>query len=423
VRPRILGAIVAIALLAVATLAIPLALRLGHDERAQSLARLERLAVTTATRLPDQIEPSTTLTLPDPASDGDLSVYDTTGERRGGEGPTGADPIVQRALAGHTNDGQAGSSLVVGVPVVRGLRVIAAIRVSEPVTVTDTQVRRQRVTILLLGVAATIVAILVGLGVSAALARPMRRLRAAATRLGHGDFAVRAPRSGIAEVDDVAQALDDTAAQLGQLVDRERTFSAHASHQLRTPLASLRLAVEAELARPRPDPSTALHEVLTEADRLERTINDLLLLARGTEERGPVDLGDVARAAEYRWHGAFAAVARPIRVSVQNEPTSRAHASSTALAQILDVLLDNALQHGSGVVTISVRSAIEGGAVIAVADEGHGIRGDGDDVFSGGAEGGHGFGLPLAAALAHAEGARLRLAHSGPHPMFELTLR
>jgi signal transduction histidine kinase len=168
----------------------------------------------------------------------------------------------------------------------------------------------------------------------------------------------------------------------------------------------------------------ALHEVLTEADRLERTINDLLLLARGAAVRGPVDLGEVARAAEHRWHGAFAAVARPIRVSVQDVTTSSAHASSTALAQILDVLLDNALQHGSGVVTISVRcSAVEGGAVIAVADEGPGISGDGDDVFSGGAEGGHGFGLPLAAALAHAEGARLRLAHSGPHPVFELTLR
>jgi len=66
---------------------------------------------------------------------------------------------------------------------------------------------------------------------------------------------------------------DDTAAQLGE---RERTFSARASHQLRTPLTSLRLIVEAELARPRPDPATALHEVLSETDRLEQAINDLL---------------------------------------------------------------------------------------------------------------------------------------------------
>lgn len=422
-RPRILGAIVAIALLAVATLAIPLALRLGNDERTQSISRLERLAATTATRLPDAIGPHTTLTLPDPASDGDLSVYDTGGQRRGGEGPTRADPIVSRALAGHTNNGEAASSLVVGVPVVRGLRVIAAIRVSEPILVTDTQVRRQRITIVLLGAAATLVAILVGLGVSAALARPLRKLRTAATRLGHGDFTVRAPRSGVTEVDDVAQALDDTAIQLGHLVERERTFSAHASHQLRTPLASLRLAVEAELAHPRADPSRALHEVLNETDRLERTIDDLLRLARGSVERGPVDLEAVARAAEHRWHGTFASAGRPIRVRSQNEAKSAAHVSSTALAQILDVLLDNALQHGAGVVTISVRSAGEDGAVIAVADEGAGITGDREAVFAASVQDGHGFGLPLATALADAEGARLRLVRSGPKPVFELTLR
>ncbi|MDQ1467205.1 MAG: hypothetical protein QOH10_1620 [Actinomycetota bacterium] len=422
-RPRILAAIVGVALLAVAALAIPLAIRLGNDARAQTFARLERAAVATTTRIPDRITSDTVLRLPDLASDGELTVYDTHGVRRGGEGPARADAVVRRALGGHTDNGESGSSLEVGVPVVRGLRVIAAIRAAEPVTVTDTEVRRQRINIALFGIAATAIAALVGLGVSSALAGPLRRLRTAATRLGHGDFTVRAPRSGIGEVDDVARALDDTATRLGALIERERTFSAHASHQLRTPLASLRLAVETELARPRSDPSQTLHEVLAEADRLERTIGDLLLLARGKVERGPVDLAAVTRAAEDRWHGPFAAVGRPIRVRAQRETRSDAQASTTALGQILDVLLGNALQHGSGVVTITVRSTSEGGAVIAVEDEGSGITGEPESVFNTVARGGHGFGLPLAAALAHAEGARLRLVNRGPHPVFELTLR
>ena len=422
-RPRILVAIVGVALLAVATLAIPLAVRLDHDARAESVARLERAAVATTTRIPDEIRPDTKLSLPDLASDGDLAVYDTRGVRRGGEGPARADATVKRALAGHTSNGTSSSALVVGVPVVHGLRVIAAIRASEPTAVTDKQVRRQRLNILLFGGAAAAIAGLIGLWLSAVLARPLGRLRGAATRLGHGDFTVRAPRSGIAEADAVAVALDETAARLEELVERERTFSAHASHQLRTPLTSLRLAIETELAQPRPDPSTALHELLGEADRLEQTINDLLLLARGTAERGPTDLQVVVRAANDRWHGLFAAAGRPLRVRASHDRTLEAHASTAALGQILDVLLDNALRHGKGVVQLVLRPGSGGGAVIAVEDEGAGVQGDPADVFSTAARGGHGLGLPLAAALANAEGARLRLARSGPGPVFELALR
>src|SRR5205085_1699034 len=213
----------------------------------------------------------------------------------------------------------------------------AAIRAAEPIDVTNDQIERQRLAIALSAAAAIAIAVLVGLWLSAVLSRPLARLRDAATRLGHGDFTVRAPRSGIAEADAAASALNDTAVRLEELVGRERTFSAHASHQLRTPLASLRLAVEAELAQPRSDATTALEEVLKETDRLEATIDDLLLLARGTA--GP------------------------------------------------------------------------------------GVTGDAESVFSTNARGGHGFGLPLAAALADAEGARLRLARRGPGPVFELAVR
>jgi signal transduction histidine kinase len=423
VRPRILAAIVGVALLAIATLAIPLSVRLANDARGQSTARLERAAATASQRVPDVLTPTSHIALPDLAYDGDVAVYDGRGDRRGGEGPVTADAGTRLALTGHTSNAVMGADRVVAVPVVRGRRVVAAIRAAEPIDVTTDQIDRQRLTIALFAAAAIAIAVVIGLWLSAVLSRPLARLRDAATRLGHGDFTVRAPRSGIAEADAAASALNNTAARLEDLVDRERTFSAHASHQLRTPLASLRLAVEAELAQPRPDPKTALEEVLKETDRLEETIEDLLLLARGTAEPGPADLQVVVRDANDRWHGRFAAVGRPLRVRTVRDAHLEGHASTAALGQILDVLLDNALQHGRGVVQLSLRPGVGGGAVISVEDDGPGVSGDAASVFSTNGQGGHGFGLPLAAALADAEGARLRLAHGGPGPVFELAVR
>ena len=422
-RPRILAAIVLVALLAIATLAIPLSVRLANDARDQSTTRLERAAATATQRVPNAITPKSRFALPDLAYDGDLAVYDTRGVRRGGEGPVAADAATRLALAGHTSDDVTDANRVVATPVVRGLRVIAAVRAAEPIDVTSDQIERQRLAIGLFAAAAIAIAVVIGLWLSAVLSRPLARLRDAATRLGQGDFTVRAPRSGIAEADAAASALNNTAARLEDLVDRERTFSAHASHQLRTPLASLRLAVEAELAQPRSDPTMALEEVLNETDRLEETIEDLLLLARGSAEPGPADLQAVVRDANDRWHGRYAAVGRPLRVHTVRDAHLEAHASTAALGQILDVLLDNALRHGRGVVQLSLRPGVGGGAVISVEDDGPGVSGDAASVFSTSAQGGHGLGLPLAAALANAEGARLRLARGGPGPVFELAVR
>src|SRR4051812_20561579 len=109
------------------------------------------------------------------------------------------------------------------------------------------------------------------------LAVPLERLARAARRLGQGDFASRAPRGGVAEADEIAAALDDTARRLGDLVARERAFSAGASHQLRTPLAALRIELEALELRSEAPPELA--RALAQVERLQTTIDTLLAVA------------------------------------------------------------------------------------------------------------------------------------------------
>jgi signal transduction histidine kinase len=98
-----------------------------------------------------------------------------------------------------------------------------------------------------------------------------------------------------------------------------------------------------------------------------------------------------------------------------------AQASESAVRQVVDVLLDNAVVHGTGAVGLVVRDA---GTTLAidVTDEGGGPP-DADEVFRsrGGGSPGHGIGLALARALAEAEGGRLVLSRARP-PVFSLLL-
>jgi signal transduction histidine kinase len=249
----------------------------------------------------------------------------------------------------------------------------------------------------------------------------VRQLAAAADRLGQGDFAVRAGRGGIPEIDAAAAALDTTAERLGALLQRERAFSAHASHQLRTPLTGLRVQLEAATLTPDADLRAALAEALQSVDQLEQTIDDLLTLARDVGPRpGPLDLRGLFDEVNERWHGPLADTGRPLRTIVQPDLPD-ATASPAAVRQILDVLVANAVEHGAGRVTVAARAA-GGGIAIEVTDEGPGIAPDAGDVLAPRTDPttGRGIGLGLASSLAAAEGGRLLLGHHGPSPIFRL---
>ena len=150
------------------------------------------------------------------------------------------------------------------------------------------------------------------------LARPIDRLAVAAARLGDGDFTIRSEPSGVREVDEVSQALDTTAQRLEETLSRERAFTSAASHQLRTPLTGLRVNLEAARLDPAGDLDGRLDTALAEVDRLERTIDDLLALARDTgTPRSELDVEAVLATVEEGWHGRLATAGRTFRVATE----------------------------------------------------------------------------------------------------------
>jgi signal transduction histidine kinase len=253
------------------------------------------------------------------------------------------------------------------------------------------------------------------------LAGPLEELAGSARRLGDGDFSVKTAPVGITEIDSVGRALNRTASRLDDMLARERAFSADASHQLRTPLAGLRLRLEAALHQPDQDPRAAITAGLTEADRLERTIEELLALARDTlrPDGDPLDLPSVLTEIERTWGPRLTSAGRGLRLEVDRQaPESRA--STATVRQVLAVLLDNAATHGAGTVTVRVRDAA-GVLAVDVADEGPGISTPEPTLFTRRAPNaaGHGIGLALARSLAEAEGGRLTLGGAAP-PTFTL---
>jgi signal transduction histidine kinase len=225
-------------------------------------------------------------------------------------------------------------------------------------------------------------------------------------------------------VDVLSDALEGSGERIAAMVRSEREFSANASHQLRTPLTAVRVRLESivdaeDLAEVREDAVAALDQ----ADRLEDTIKDLLALARTghVSPPGTLDIHAFVRARAMVWRPAFAGVGRRLAIDVERDAV--AVASNGGVRQILDVLLENAREHGGGTVRISGRR--RGDYVeVRVADDGSGVpEGMERSVFERHVTGGDGsgVGLHLARTLAQADGGRLDLERPRP-PVFTLRL-
>jgi signal transduction histidine kinase len=419
VRRRLVAAIAAVAATAVLLFALPLAIVLGRTFRDEELLRLQRDTVA-ATRSIDTVgRRKDPIELP---QGGDrLTVYDSVGARLAGAGPKSATAFVSEAIEdGRLVTESSGGQLAVAVPLLTGERVTGALLAVRDDAAVD---RRERDAFLAMAALALgVVALAVGAALLTArrLARPLERIASAAANLDRRKELEQIGPTGIGELDAVTTALSDSARRLEETLARERAFSADASHQLRTPLAALRLELESiELEA---DPPPQVDSALQEVDRLQGTIDTLLAVVRdvprGDRRAGLVKIADRAQRS---WHTRLAASGRPIRVrAIAGEIVAAAEPG--VVEQILDVLIENAGRHGDGAVTIGVRAEGDWTA-IDVSDEGPGFGPDPEAAFSRRRRSaGHGIGLSLARSLAAAEGGSLRVSDPGPGPTLTLLL-
>jgi signal transduction histidine kinase len=236
------------------------------------------------------------------------------------------------------------------------------------------------------------------------------------------------------EVRSLAVTLNDMLSRLAEAQQRQRDLVSDTAHELRSPIASIRTQLEVALDHPDGlDWAQTAQDVHADTLRLARLAEDLLLLARLDEQRirrQPVDLAALSTAVAARYEASRVPVAAdaPVPVLVAGD--------QDALRRLVVNLLDNAVRHASGKVSVSVRaedgtSAATGGdAVLEVTDDGPGIPAqDRERAFGrfsrlddarnragedGAGEDGAGLGLAIVRATAEAHGGSVTLGDAGP---------
>lgn len=289
-------------------------------------------------------------------------------------------------------------------------------------TLIEERINDSLLPLVLLGILMVVVASLLGWLAARVLARPFRELAGSAEALGRGRFDLTVPRYSVPEADTIGRALQRSATQLHDLLRREREFAGNVSHQLRTPITALRLELEDLTMWPETTPAIReqLGLSLRELDRLNETVTHLLDLARGSRVggEGEADVAALAREAVRRWQP----LAGDRHVELRAEEPVPVHLAPAPIEQVLDVLVENAIRHGSGTITVE---AVDGGdhVRVCVADEGT-VTLD-DSIFERhvnrpGSDGA-GIGLAVARDVAEAIGARL-VVDDAPTTSFSLLL-
>jgi signal transduction histidine kinase len=251
--------------------------------------------------------------------------------------------------------------------------------------------------------------------------RPVEDVREEVERISSRELARRVPVSGRDdEIGRLATTMNRMLDRLERSQERRRRFVADAAHELRSPVASIRQ--QAEVAAEHPETTTVdelARGVLAEDDRLQRLVEDLLLLAR-MDERAPeaeeVDLDDVVLAEAERLRGTTSILLDTTGVSA-----GRTRGDRASLERVVRNLLDNAARHARERAAIGV-AELDGHVVLAVEDDGPGI--DPDDreralerfVRLDGARdrqaGGTGLGLSIVRDVTRAHGGSVELGDS-----------
>ncbi|HEY4637756.1 MAG TPA: HAMP domain-containing sensor histidine kinase [Burkholderiales bacterium] len=297
-------------------------------------------------------------------------------------------------------------------------------------------VQRRLLNLVLIAIAVALVA---ALALTRAIARPIAELDAGIRQLGGPDFSLPIRVNGPQDLRDLGERLDWLRQRLTDLEAQKNRFLRHLSHELKTPLASLREGAELlndQVAGPLAPAQRAVVGIMRDNSvKLQRLIEDLLDYQRAVHAAASLEVSTVALDALVREVAdahRLAALAKGQKVALELTPAV-VEADAVKLRSIVDNLIGNAVKFTPGGGTITVRALeADGKAIIEVIDSGPGVPPvEREAVFesffrgrakAGGRVAGSGLGLAIAREYVEAHGGRIALLAEGPGGHFRVTL-
>jgi len=341
---------------------------------------------------------------------------------RSGRTATGTEP---------TNAGRIGEA---ARPLFFSGRVARVVVYSQPLGDVQRNVRLIQRQIAAAGGAALIFAVLAGYAFATTVSRRVRRLERAARTVAAGDFSEPIPVDSDDELGRLAEAFNDMQRQLAQLDSARKRFIATASHELRTPIFSLGGFIELLEDEDLDDETRRqfLSQTAAQVARLRKLATELLDLSRleaGSLELRPepTDVGELARNVTREFTPALAAHDSHLQLRLQQRPI-RAVCDPERVAQIMRILIDNALSHTPIGTEIFVSASQDDGQVrLAVRDHGMGIHRTAlprifEPFFTSDDVQGSGLGLAIARELAERMDGRLAVDSAPGRTTFTLEL-
>lgn len=399
-RIRLILSMVALVLAILLAHDIPLAQQLSKIESDRIVTSIERDAFTYGVRLSPILSANAEdmrtqiqilLNEYSETEKGIVVVIDAKGYLLASNDPTtviGSDyvsrPEIATALLGDATSGTrmsntlGGNLAYVAVPVYSGVDVVGVLRITFAQSVLDAAVNSRLRGVLASGAISVFMAILVAFIFARWVARPLLKLREATDELAKGNLLSQAEEEGPKETKQLARSFNAMALRLGGLIERQRAFSGDASHQLRTPLTSLRLRLEQASDQRVTSPEVAQEHIdaaLAETERLGKLVEQLLHLARSEGamlEKEQINISEVIETKANEWR--YLADERSVAITIDAEPIVFAYCNSLALAEIIDNYMDNAIGVSPEGSTISIiANRVGEGIELIVRDEGRGL--------------------------------------------------